>query len=144
MGIKRTDLEDWVEIDHTYLERYRYKVKLFTQHPDETIQHLPHSDEPSHEALALLADMLPRRYPCMFRATAAGIDNLVTGDSWDLRSDSSLWKTHHPLQVMGLLSTEDWFILQPDEQDAQVTRLRAGANCFPGESGSVFPSGSPC
>ncbi|OAL18772.1 hypothetical protein AYO20_11706 [Fonsecaea nubica] len=131
MGIKRTCLEDWVEIDHKYLERYRYKVELFTQHPEKTIQYLPGSEEACHEALNLLADMLPRRYPSMFRATATGIANLVTGDKWDLRRESSTWKSYHPLQVMGLLSTEDWFIMQPDEEDPRITRLRAGANCFP-------------
>lgn len=69
----------------------------------------------------------------MFQATSVGINNLVTGDKWDLRRDAATWKEYHPLQVMGLLSTEDWFIMQPDEKDSSVTRLRAGANCFPGK-----------
>ncbi|KIW57101.1 hypothetical protein PV05_05700 [Exophiala xenobiotica] len=131
MGIKRTCLEDWVEIDHKYLERHKYKVQLFRQHPEKTIQHLPGSEEASFEALYLLADMLPRRYPSMFQATETGIKNLVTNDDWDLRRESSVWNNCHPLQVMGLLSTEDWFIMQPDQEDPSITRLRAGANCFP-------------
>lgn len=66
----------------------------------------------------------------MFTKTDAGITNLVTGDDWDLRRDSKTWESYHPLQVMSLLSTEDWLILQTD-QDGQTTRLNAGANCFP-------------
>ncbi|KAI1627859.1 alpha-1,2-mannosyltransferase [Exophiala viscosa] len=131
MGIKRTSLEEWVEIDHKYLERYSYKRHLFSTYPEKTIQCLPGSEEASFEALYLLADLLPRRYPSMFQATSTGISNLVTGDTWDLRRESSIWNDYHPLQVMGLLTTEDWFIMQPDEQDPSVTRLRAGANCFP-------------
>ncbi|KAJ9618828.1 hypothetical protein H2204_012904 [Knufia peltigerae] len=117
MGIKRTSLENWVEFDHKYLERYRYKLQLFTQHPEKTIQNLPGSEEASFEALYLLVDILPRRYPTMFQTTEVGIKNLITGDDWDLRRGSDTWKDHHPLQVMGLLSTEDWFIMQHDEKD---------------------------
>ncbi|KIV84646.1 hypothetical protein PV11_00419 [Exophiala sideris] len=131
MGIKRTTLDDWVELDHKYVQRYNYKRHLFSTYPEKTIQHLPGSEEASFEALYLLADLLPRRYPSMFQATSSGINNLVTGDIWDLRRESPIWKDYHPLQVMGLLTTEDWFIMQPDEEDSSVTRLRAGANCFP-------------
>ena len=142
MGIKRTCLEDWVEIDYKYLERHKYKVQLFRQHPEKIIQHLPGSEEASFEALYLLVDMLPRRYPSMFQATETGIKNLVTNDNWDLRRESPVWNNHHPLQVMGLLSTEDWFIMQPDQEDPSITRLRAGANCFPGES-QIYPLPPP-
>jgi dimethylamine monooxygenase subunit A len=129
-GIKKTCLDDWVEIDKTYLDRYNYKRKLFSEHPAETMQHLPGSEEACFEALYYIADFLPRRYPSMFKKTGVGIDNLITGDCWDLRRESAVWKSHHPLQVMGFLTTEDWFVLQTDAKD-QKTRLRAGANCFP-------------
>ncbi|KAH7024765.1 uncharacterized protein B0I36DRAFT_366680 [Microdochium trichocladiopsis] len=130
MGIQKTQLDDWVEIDKQYLERYKYKRDLYAKHPDDTICFRPDSHEAAFEALAYLADFLPRRYPSMFVKTANGISNLVTGDDWDLRRDADTWKSHHPLQVMGLLSTEDWFIMQTDE-DQETMRLVAGANCFP-------------
>lgn len=66
----------------------------------------------------------------MFRQTTTGIENLVTGDRWDLRKESSTWDRWHPLQIMGLLTTEDWFIMQTDS-DGETTRLTAGAPCFP-------------
>jgi dimethylamine monooxygenase subunit A len=86
--------------------------------------------EPAFEALYYLADFLPRRYPSMFSRTQEGIENLVTGDKWDLRRESKVWELWHPLQIMGLLTTEDWFIMQTDE-DGETTRLTAGAPCFP-------------
>ena len=132
IGLKQTKIADWVQIDKTYLSRYQYKLELFEKHPTKTIQHLPGSEEPSFEALYLLADFLPRRYPSMFIRTPEGINNLVTGDTWDLRRESETWRSYHPLQVMGLLSTEDWFIMQTDD-DQTTTRLKAGANCFPGQ-----------
>lgn len=131
-GLCKTNLDDWIEIDKTYLSRYQYKRELFSKYPEETMQSLPRSREASFEALGYLVDFLPRRYPSMFAKTVCGIDNLVTGDKWDLREDSRTWETHHPLQVMSYLSTEDWFIMQTDD-DGETTRLTAGASCFPGE-----------
>lgn len=129
-GLKKTRLDDWVEIDDQYLDRYRYKRKLFAEHPNDTVQTLPGSEEASFEALELLVQHLVQRYPSMFVEVPGGIRNLVANETWDLRKDSDVWKTYHPLQVMGLLTSEDWFIMQTDEDEQ--TRLKAGANCFPG------------
>ncbi|KAH8891129.1 hypothetical protein GQ53DRAFT_765272 [Thozetella sp. PMI_491] len=98
MGLQKTHLDDWVQIDKSYLARYQYKRKLFAQYPEETIQSLPRSEEPAFEALGYLAEFLPQRYPSMFVKTACGLDNRVTGDSWDLRRDSKTWSNYHPLQ----------------------------------------------
>jgi dimethylamine monooxygenase subunit A len=129
-ALQKTTLDEWVEIDKNYLSRYQYKQKLFAEHREETLQYLHVADEAAFEALYYLADFLPRRYPSMFTKTEDGIINLVTGDNWNLRRQSKTWDSYHPLQVMSLLSTEDWFILQTDP-DGQTTRLNAGANCFP-------------
>jgi dimethylamine monooxygenase subunit A len=143
-GTKRTCLNDWCDVDETYRARHDYKRQLYRDHREDTVCYAPGSDEPCFEALYALAEYLPRRYPSMFLATAHGIRNLVTGDDWDLRRDSATWVDHHPLQVMGLLSTEDWFILQKKanldldpsppptaEELGNTYRLTAGANCFP-------------
>lgn len=133
MGIQRTSLDNWVEIDREYLSRYRYKRTIFHEHRSLAVCSEPGSGDACFEALSALADFLPRRYPTMFRATDVGLENRVTGDEWDLRRDGETWKDHHPLQVMGLLTTEDWFVLQTDA-DGETTRLTAGAVCFPGTS----------
>jgi dimethylamine monooxygenase subunit A len=142
-GIKRTCFNEWCEIDKTYRARYDYKRQLYRDHPEDTVCYAPGSDEPCFEALHTLVEYLPRRYPSMFSKTSEGIKNMVTGDDWDLTEGADTWKTYHPLQVMGLLSTEDWFILQkidaPDTASTPPTpaqlgntyRLTAGANCFP-------------
>lgn len=131
MAIQRVNLDDWVEIDHEYLSRYQYKRILFRDHAPDTICNKPGSEEACFEALYYVADFLPQRYPTMFTKTAAGIKNLVTGDDWDLRRTSTTWDDYTPLQVVALLTTEDWFVLQTDD-DGQTTRLTAGASCFPG------------
>ena len=125
--------ETWTEIDMKYLDRMKYKQWLFANHREDVLQAFPDTLEPSFEALYLLIEFLSCRYPMMFRRTEAGILNLVTSEVWDLRRTSKTWESRHPLEIMSLLTTEDWFIMQPNESDGNTYYLRAGAVCFPGE-----------
>jgi hypothetical protein len=132
--LKQTEIENWIEIDKTYQQKYQLKKKLYRENRDEVLQVLPGCDDASFEALDLLKDVLVRRYPSMFRLRDQDtIENLVTGDVWDLKRDASTWEKHHPLEIMGLLASDDFFILQTD-QETGVSRLRAGGACFPGKS----------
>ncbi|KAL2670022.1 hypothetical protein Neosp_014901 [[Neocosmospora] mangrovei] len=131
MGLKQTDVENWIELDETYLEKYHLKKRLYRENRDEVLAYLPGCDDGLFEALELVKNTLIRRYPTMFRLQGPHIlENLVTGDVWDLRPEAVTWKTHHPLEVMGLLATEDFFLLYNDPKTGQ-TKLRAGGVCFP-------------
>ncbi|CAG9982988.1 unnamed protein product [Clonostachys byssicola] len=131
MGLKQTDVEHWIDLDETYLDKYKLKKKLYREHREEVLAVLPGCDDGAFEALELLKNTLVRRYPTMFRLREAWIiENLVTGEVWDLRRDASTWEKYHPLEVMGLLSTEDFFLLYVDDVSGETT-LRAGAVCFP-------------
>lgn len=125
--------ESWIELDKTYLSRLDYKRQLFSQHRDETVAFLQGSEEASFEALGMLVDFLPRRYPSMFEGTLHGVKNLATGEDFDLRKSSKIWveKRMHPLEVMSLLSTEDWVVMQKNPEGGDEYHLRAGAVCFP-------------
>ncbi|TIA28641.1 hypothetical protein D6C78_10647 [Aureobasidium pullulans] len=57
----------------------------------------------------------------------------VARDIWDLSQDSKTWKTYHPLEMMDLLATEDFSILQTDPQ-GRISTLEAARNGFPGKS----------
>ncbi|TIA46500.1 hypothetical protein D6C79_05153, partial [Aureobasidium pullulans] len=131
MGIKNTAIENWIEVDDTYLEKLTLKRELFEKHGDVTTQTLPGCEEAAFEGLHLLADYLPRRYPSMFRQSGENnIENMVTKETWDLARNASTWQRYHPLEVMGLLASEDFFLLQTDSQTG-VSSLKAGAVCFP-------------
>lgn len=133
-GIKNTAIENWIEVDDTYLEKLTLKRELFEKHGDVTTQTLPGCEEAAFEGLHLLADYLPRRYPSMFRQSGENtIENMVTKETWDLARNASTWQRYHPLEVMGLLASEDFFLLQTDSQTG-VSSLKAGAVCFPGKS----------
>lgn len=133
-GLKQTDIENWIELDETYLEKYHLKKRLYQENRDEVLSCLPGCNDGLFEALELVKNTLVRRYPTMFRLRSPHVvENLVTGDVWDLRPEASTWKTHHPLEVMGLLATEDFFLLYNNPKTGQTT-LRAGGVCFPGEN----------
>ena len=119
-------------MDKTYLDKYKLKKRLYTEHRDEVLAVQPGCDEGLFEALELLKETLIRRYPSMFRLREEHtIENLVTGDVWDLRPGAPTWEKHHPLEVMGLLATDDFFVLYNDAETGQTT-LRGGGACFPG------------
>ncbi|KAK5938673.1 hypothetical protein PMZ80_008864 [Knufia obscura] len=131
MGLKNAEIGSWIELDKTYLDKYRLKKGLYQNHRDEVLRALPGCEDGMFEALEILKDVLIRRYPTMFRMRDTHtIENLVTGDVWDLDRNAKTWETHHPLEVMGLLATEDFFLLQNDPATGMST-LRAGGVCFP-------------
>ncbi|KAL4792626.1 hypothetical protein BDV19DRAFT_391930 [Aspergillus venezuelensis] len=133
-GIKNTTLESWIELDNTYLTKYHLKKKLFNENRDEVLAYLPGIDEGLFEGLDLLKETLVKRYPSMFRLRDDKrdiIENLVTGDIWDLNPRASTWEKYHPFEVMSLLATEDFFILYTDEKTGE-TSLRGAGVCFPG------------
>jgi hypothetical protein len=131
LGLKQMDVKDWLEIDETYLERYRLKKQLFESNRDDIIQILDGVEGAAFEGLELLVDYLSRRYPSIFRMISRSvIENVITGDIWDVDRSSSVWEKFHPLQVMSLLATEDFLIMQTDAEGK--SSLRAGVVCFPG------------
>ncbi|KAM0549851.1 hypothetical protein ACHAPJ_009293 [Fusarium lateritium] len=131
MGLKNTDVENWIDLDYTYLEKYTLKKQLYREHRDGVLSVLPGCDDAAFEALELLKETLVRRYPSMFKLRDQHtIENLVTGDIWDLRRKAPTWEKHHPLEVMGLLATEDFFLLFNDLESGTTT-LKAAGVCFP-------------
>lgn len=136
-------MADWIEIDETYLLKYQLKKSLYEKHRNEVLQVLPGCDDGLHEALGLLKDVLVRRYPTMFRLHDVHvIENLVTGDVWDLNRNAKTWEKHHPLEIMGLLATEDFFLLQTDPKTG-VSTLMAAGSCFPGKSSRLLSDTRP-
>ena len=125
------DVEDWIEIDKTYMERCNMKRNLFKNHREDVMQIQEGVEEAAFEALELLINVLPKRYPTMFKKIdETKIENLVTGDIWDTARGTPTWEKYHPMQVMSLLATEDFFIMQTDAEGR--SSLKAGVVCFPG------------
>ena len=125
MGLERLALDDWIEPDDMLAAQLREKEQLLSERHQEVFAALPQATAGSAETLALLVEHLPARFPRLYRRSGAKLENLVTGQRWDVR-DSAL----HPLDLAGRLVQEDLCLMQR-QPDTEVYHLVGASLCFP-------------
>lgn len=123
IGLKPLDLADWIECDGNLRAYLDEKDRLMTRVPREVFAALPGSEDAQDEALMLLADHLPERYPDIYHRMGPQID--VVPAFRRLRLDDPLMP--RLLLASGLVQ-EDLVILQKRDDGWTVT---AGALAFP-------------
>ena len=123
MGLMPLDLKDWIEPDARCAVELTQKERLLTERHDEVFAALPEAAPGSAEALALLVEHLPSRFPNLYKRSGNRLDNLATGQRWELH-DTPL----HPLDLAGRLVQEDLCLMQ---RQAQVYHLVGASLCFP-------------
>ncbi|KAG2415153.1 hypothetical protein HFD88_006344 [Aspergillus terreus] len=84
MGLRSMKWDDWIELDNHYLRYHADKARRITERGHKCCKTAPEAMDGAIELLEELASYLPERYPSMFRRTAVGIDNLVTGESFNI------------------------------------------------------------
>lgn len=123
MGIRSLDYDDWIQLDNDWLKFHNRKLeRLEQENADELYAMDPVAEDATLEALELLVDYLPARYPTLFKRTAVGIDNIVTGESFD--TTTKPYK-EHPLVVAAKLIQDDIAIMI--EGTDGLYYLKAGA-----------------
>ena len=123
MGLIAQPPDALVELDDQYRPELAERRHLLEHQRAEVFACLPEAEAASAEVLARLADLLPVRFPDWFHRNGARLENLLTGETWNL-SDPGL----HPLDLAGRLAQEDWCLLQL----TPATPVLAAANlCFP-------------
>lgn len=127
MGLRTINPDEWIELDNQFPKFHANKVARIAEREDKCVATHPDAYEGAVELLDELARYLPARYPSLFRRTAVGIDNIFTGESFNiverpLRED--------PMTICGRLVQDDLAIMieQPDGQ----YRLMAGSILLPG------------
>jgi hypothetical protein len=125
MGLKALDLDDWIEIDDRFVAELARRRALLEERRDEVCLALPESLIGQAEVLALLLDHLPARFPEIYRRSPEAIENLVTGERFDLKLGA--WRDA-PLALAGRLIQEDLCLLRRREHSY---RLVAAVVCFP-------------
>lgn len=123
MGLIAQPPDDLVELDDQYPAEMAERRRLLDTCRDAVFAALPEAEAASAETLAHLADLLPRRFPALFRRAGNRLDNRLTGETWNLSEPG-----RHPLEVAGRLTQQDWCIVQPG---AGPPVLTAGVLCFP-------------
>lgn len=123
MGLNALDEADWFEIDDHLGAALIAKKRLLDQRHKDVFLALPEADESARALLALMASHLPRHHPRIYHATAHGLFNHATGESWDLAAPSL-----HPLDLAGRLVPEDICLLLPI---GDAYRLVGASLCAP-------------
>ncbi|QKX62184.1 uncharacterized protein TRUGW13939_09342 [Talaromyces rugulosus] len=84
MGLRSMNWDEWIELDNHYSRFHADKARRITERGSKCCKTAPEAMEGAIELLEELASYLPARYPNMFRKTAVGVDNLFTGESFNI------------------------------------------------------------
>lgn len=113
MGIQRSDLGRWLEIDDQYLIEHNIRSTLLDHHKPRVLQCRPGSEAACIEVLELVVDFLTRTYPAQFRhqSSSAGgdlVEVIATGEVFRV---SAPFDGLDPLEIAARLAMEDFSVL---------------------------------
>lgn len=129
MGLRSMQWDEWIELDNHYLRFHADKARRIAERGSKCCRtdSDPRVFDGAVELLEELSAYLSERYPSMFAKTAVGVDNLVTGESFDVRADHLTVNgvKEDPMQLSARLIQDDLAIMfeKPDGQ----YYLQAGA-----------------
>ena len=128
IGIRKTTKSEWIRIDKCYLDRMNLRTGLLDQTPDVCAG----SNEKASPAVRelyeeIMLDLLPRRYPTMFRIVGDTFHNLITGSAH--RISKALKSPAAMLEHLGKNVEEDFYFMIPGADSEYV--LEAFVSCFP-------------
>ena len=106
LGLVSRPADELVEIDALYPAEMQGRRRLLDTRRDEVFAALPTSQTARGDVLAVLAELLPCRYPSWFARQGPMLHNRLTGESFDV-SDTR----HDPLETAGRLVQEDLCII---------------------------------
>lgn len=127
MGLRRMQWDDWIELDNQYLYFHAEKSRRIAELGGKIAQTTPKALEGAYELLEEFSDYLPQRYPSLFRKTPVGIDNLLTGESFNVVERPL---QQDPMQMAARLVQDD-LVITVENSDGQYC-LRGGAVVMPG------------
>jgi alpha-1,2-mannosyltransferase len=75
---------EWIELDNEFLSFHRQKTARIIERGEKCCYTAPDAYPAALELLEELAEYLPARYPSLFKRTEVGIDNLATGERFNI------------------------------------------------------------
>ncbi|KAI1440846.1 mannosyl transferase [Annulohypoxylon stygium] len=115
MGLRTMKHQDWIELDNHYPRYHADKARRIKERGHKCCRTHPEAYPAAIELLEELVEYLPERYPTMFKRTAIGIDNLWSGESFDITQRPL---PEDPMQICARLVQDDLAIMieRPDSQ----------------------------
>ena len=122
MGLTAADPAELCEIDATYPAQMAERRRLLDDRRDAVLAAPTGTEAACAELLEVITDLLPRRFPDYFTLSDQRLDNLLTGETWDIGAAPD------PLDIIGRLVPEDFCLIRPT---ADGPLLIAAILCFP-------------
>ncbi|KAK3385241.1 hypothetical protein B0H63DRAFT_180675 [Podospora didyma] len=140
MGLRSVQPTEWIELDNHFPRYHADKARRIAERGSQCCMTAPEAYPAAVELLQELTDYLPARYPSLYRRTPVGLDNLWSGESFDITRRPL---PEDPMQTCARLVQDDLAIMieRPDGQ----YYLLAGAILLPGfwRLGDKFGMGLP-
>lgn len=76
--------DDWIELDNHYMKFHDLKAQRIIERGPKCSKTAPEAFDGACELVEELCDYLPQRYPSLYRKTDVGMDNIVTGETFDI------------------------------------------------------------
>jgi alpha-1,2-mannosyltransferase len=119
MGLRSMHWDEWIELDNEYMHYHALKAARIKERGEKCCRTAPEAFDGAVELLEELCAYLPERYPSLYRKTEVGVENLATGEAFDvvvrpLRED--------PMQMAGRLVQDDLAIMF-EREDGQYYLL---------------------
>ncbi|KAI2621807.1 mannosyl transferase [Hypoxylon sp. NC1633] len=115
MGLRSLKHVDWIELDNHYPRYHADKARRIRERGDKCCRTAPEAYPAAVELLEELTEYLPERYPSLYKRTAVGLDNIWSGESFDVVTRPL---PEDPMQTCARLVQDDLAIMieKPDSQ----------------------------
>lgn len=84
MGLRSMRWDEWIELDNHYPRFHADKARRIKERGHKCCRTALEAMDGAVELLEELCSYLPARYPCLFKKTDVGIDNLYTEESFNI------------------------------------------------------------
>ena len=128
MGLRSMQWDEWIELDNHYMRFHEDKKRRIAERGSKccrTDTSNPRVLDGAIELLEELSAYLSERYPSMFKKTDVGVDNVLTGESFNVKELTMNGEREDPMQLSARLIQDDLAIMF-EKEDGQYY-LQAGA-----------------
>ncbi|KAH7080650.1 Alg9-like mannosyltransferase family-domain-containing protein [Paraphoma chrysanthemicola] len=119
MGLRTMHWDEWIELDNQFLDYHDLKAQRIIERGEKCCRTAPEAFEAAIELLEELCAYLSERYSSLYRKTGVGVENLVTGESFNILERPL---QEDPMAMAGRLVQDDLAIMI-EKKDGQYYLL---------------------
>lgn len=119
MGLRNMNWDEWIELDNHYLKFHDDKARRIIERGGKCSHTDPAAFDGAIELLEEFCGYLPERYPTLYKRTPVGMDNLVTGESFNIMERPLI---EDPMQMAARMVQDDLAIMF-EKEDGQYYLL---------------------